>query len=46
VAALLEAVATHKALFHEVYKLQIPVMLAQNELLTEDCHLINVIGGI
>ena len=42
-AALLEAVATYKALFHKVHKLQIPVMLAQNELLTEDSHLINVI---
>ena len=42
-ATLLESVATSKALFHEIHKLQIPVMLAQNELLTEDCHLINVI---
>jgi len=42
-AALLESVATHKALFHEIKKLQIPVMLAKNELLAEDSYFINVI---
>ena len=42
-AALLESVGTNKAFFHEIKKLQIPVMLAQNELLAEDSYFINVI---